>query len=212
MASPQVDLIMQPGQRTIPPLLVVLSGPSGVGKDVIVARMKERGLPFHFAITATTRPRRDYEVDGVHYYFRTVEQFQAMLAEGELLEHALVYGNYYGPPKFGVREALARGEDVILRIDVQGAEYIRQTIEGAILIFIAPGSYEELISRLVNRGTEDPASLAVRLATYEKEMQAAADFDYLVINRHGELDETVSVIEAILKAEKNRVSPRRVKL
>lgn len=212
MSNPQTDLIMHPGLRTPPPLLIVLSGPSGVGKDVIVARMKERGLPFHFAITSTTRPKRDYEADGVHYYFRTVEQFQEMLAQDELLEHALVYGNYYGPPKFGVREALARGEDVILRIDVQGAEYVRKTIEGAILIFVAPGSYEELISRLVNRGTESSESLAVRLATYEKEMQAAANFDYMVINRQNELDDTVGAIEAILKAEKNRVNPRQVKL
>src|SRR3954464_11862003 len=129
-ANPETDLIMQPGLRTIPPLLIVLSGPSAVGKDVVMARMKERGLPFHFAITATTRPRRDYETDGVHYYFRTVEQFQEMLAQQELLEHATVYGNFYGPPKFGIRDALARGEDVILRIDVQGAEYVQQTIEG----------------------------------------------------------------------------------
>jgi guanylate kinase len=212
MLNQQPDLIMEPGLRTSPPLLIVLSGPSGVGKDVIVARMKERGLPFHFAITATTRPRRDYEVDGVHYYFRTVEQFQEMLAQDELLEHATVYGNYYGPPKFGVREALARGEDVILRIDVQGAEYVRQTIEGAVLVFVAPGSYDELISRLVGRGTEDPDSLAVRLATYEKEMQAAADFDYIVINRQGQLDEAVDLIEAILKAEKAKVNPRQVRL
>ena len=212
MVNPQTDLIMQPGQRTSPPLLIVLSGPSGVGKDVIVARMKERGLPFHFAITATTRPRRDYEIDGVHYYFRTVEQFQEMLAQNELLEHATVYGNYYGPPKFGVREALARGEDVILRIDVQGAEYVRQTIEGAILIFVAPGSYEELTSRLVGRGTEDADSLAVRLATYEKEMQAASHFDYMVINRQDQLDEAVDLIASILAAEKAKVVPRQVKL
>ncbi|OJV93713.1 MAG: guanylate kinase [Chloroflexi bacterium 54-19] len=203
---------MEPGQRTSPPLLIVLSGPSGVGKDVIVARMKERGLPFHFAITATTRPKRDYEIDGVHYYFRTVTQFQEMLAQNELLEHATVYGNYYGPPKFGVREALARGEDVILRIDVQGAEYVRQTIEGAVLVFVAPGSYDELISRLMGRGTEDPDSLAIRLATYEKEMRAAANFDYMVINRQGQLDEAVDLIAAILQAEKAKVSPRQVKL
>jgi guanylate kinase len=203
---------MYPGLRKSPPLLIVLSGPSGVGKDVIVARMKERGMPFHFAITATTRLKRDYEQDGVHYYFRTVEQFQEMLAQDELLEHALVYGNHYGPPKFGVRDALARGEDVILRIDVQGAEYIQKTIKGAILVFVAPGSYDELISRLVNRGTESPESLAVRLATYEKEMQAATNFDYIVINRQGELDTAVDLIESILKTEKAKVKPRQVKL
>lgn len=212
MPEPQTNLIMQPGQRTSPPLLIVLSGPSGVGKDVIVARMKERGLPFHFAVTATTRPKRDYEIDGVHYYFRTVEQFQEMLAQNELLEHATVYGNYYGPPKFGVRDALARGEDVLLRIDVQGAEYIRQTVEGALLIFVAPGSYDELVSRLTGRGTETPESLAIRVATYEKEMQAATHFDYMVINRQNQLDEAVDLIAAILAAEKARVTPHRVKL
>lgn len=212
MSNPEPDLIMQPGLRTSPPLLLVLSGPSAVGKDVVMARMKERGMPFHFAITATTRPKRDYEIDGVHYYFRTVEQFQEMLAQEELLEHATVYGNYYGPPKFGVREALARGEDVILRIDVQGADYIRRTVEGAILVFLAPGSYEELISRLTNRGTETPETLAVRLATYEKEMQEVDKFDYIVINRQGELDLAADQIAAIFLAEKAKVHPRQVKI
>ncbi|HEX2912837.1 MAG TPA: guanylate kinase [Chloroflexia bacterium] len=206
------ELIMYPGARKTPPLLLVISGPSGVGKDVILARMKERGLPFHYAVTATTRPKRDYEIEGVHYYFKTVEEFQQMIDEGELLENATVYGHYYGPPKAGVREALKRGEDVVLKIDVQGAAHVKLKVSNAVFIFIAPGSYEELILRLKNRGTETPESLALRLATYEKEMRAAASFDYMVINRDGKLDETVDAIMAILIAEKNRVSPRVVQL
>ncbi len=206
------DFIASPGTRPVPPLLIVLSGPSGVGKDVILARMKERELPFHYAVTATTRPRRVYEVDGQHYYFRTVSEFQTLIDQGELLENATVYGNYYGSPKAGVREALARNEDVVLKIDVQGAAQVKMKVSDAVFIFLAPGTRDELIGRLVGRGTEDPASLALRLATYEREMKAAASFDYLVINRDGELDATVDRIEAILKAEKSRVSPRRVQL
>ncbi len=203
---------MAPGARQIPPLLVVISGPSGVGKDVILARMKERGLPFHYAVTATTRPKRDYEIEGVHYYFRTVEEFQIMIDQGELLENATVYGYYYGPPKSGVREALARGEDVVLKIDVQGAAHVKLKVSDAVFIFVAPGNFEELIDRLKKRGTEDPDSLRLRLDTYEKEMRASASFDYMVINRDGQLDATVDNIEAILRAEKSRVSPRHVKL
>jgi guanylate kinase len=206
------DLIMTPGLRQIPPLLLIISGPSGVGKDVILARMKERGLSFHYAVTATTRPKRDYEIEGVHYYFKTVEEFQDMINQGELLENATVYNNFYGPPKAGVREALARGEDVVLKIDVQGATHVKLKVSDAVFIFIAPGSFAELVGRLQKRGTEDPDSLAIRLATYEKEMRAAASFDYIVINRDDQLDATVDAIQAILLAEKSRVSPRHVKL
>ncbi len=206
------DLIMQPGERPVPPLLVVISGPSGVGKDVILARMKERGLQFHYGVTATTRPRRDYEIEGVHYYFRTVEQFQEMIIQGELLENATVYGHYYGPPKAGVREALGRGEDVVLKIDVQGASHVKMSVSNAVFIFIAPGNFEELVGRLQTRGTESPESLALRLATYEAEMKSADMFDYLVINRDGQLDATVNAIQAILVAEKSRVRPRQIRL
>ena len=206
------DFLLAPASRPIPPVLVVISGPSGVGKDVILARLKERQQPFHYAVTATTRPRRDYEVEGVHYYFRTVEEFRVLIDQGELLENATVYGNYYGVPKAGLREALGRGEDVILKIDVQGAASVKMRVSNAIFIFIAPGTREELIGRLVGRGTEDPDSLALRLATYEREMRAASSFDYLVINRDGQLDATVDAIIAILVAEKSRVTPRRVEL
>lgn len=206
------QLILTPGARVATPLLVVISGPSGVGKDVLLTRMKERGLPFHYAVTATTRPRRDYEIEGVHYYFRTVDEFQKMIDQGELLENATVYGHYYGPPKAGVREALAEGKDVVLKIDVQGAAHVKLKVSDAIFIFIAPGSFDELIDRLKKRGTETPESLALRLANYEKEMRGAASFDYMVINRDGELDATVTTIGAILEAEKNRVSPRKVNL
>jgi guanylate kinase len=205
------NFLMEPGGRGVPPLLVVISGPSGVGKDVVIERLKARSK-FHQAVTATTRPRRDYETEGVHYYFKTVEEFQAMIQQGELLENATVYNNYYGPPISPLRDALARNEDVILRIDVQGAAHVKRKIPDAVFIFIAPGSFEELTARLLGRGTETPDALAVRLATYEQEMKAAASFDYLVINRDNELDATVDAVLSIVVAEKNRVSPRRVRL
>lgn len=206
------DLIFQPGLRAVPPLFVVLSGPSGVGKDVLLEALKERQFSFHHAITATTRPKRDYEIDGIHYYFKTVDEFQLLIDNGELLENATVYNNYYGPPISPLREALVQGKDVILRIDVQGATHVKMKVSNAVFIFIAPASFDEITNRLQKRGTEDPEQLAIRLATYEKEMRAAASFDYIVINRDGQLEKTVDSIMAILLAEKSRVSPRRVSI
>lgn len=210
-STPEVnDPYARVGQE--PPLLIVISGPSGVGKDATVRRMKELGLPFHFVVTATTRPRRPNEVDGVDYHFLSKEQFQELLDKGELLEHALVYGEYKGIPKQQVREALASGLDVIMRLDVQGAATIRQLVPDAILIFLMAPSEEELVRRLMQRNTETPESLRTRIATAREEMQRMAEFDYVVVNRDGHLDETVKQIEAIIRAEKCRVVPRRIQL
>jgi guanylate kinase len=199
-------------ERQPPPLLLVLSGPSGVGKDTIIERMRQRDLPFHYAVTATTRPQRENEVHGVHYYFVTNEEFNELFKQGELLENATVYGNSYGIPKAGVRAALARGEDVILKPDVQGAAHLKRVVPDAVFIFIAPASLEELTRRLERRGTETPEGLARRLNNYQVEMKAAGSFDYYVVNREGRLDETVDTILAIMRAEKSRVTPRRVRL
>ncbi len=197
-------------ERVAPPLVIVLAGPSGVGKDTIIERMRERNLPISYAVTATTRPRREGEIDGVHYHFLTPEDFNNLFKQGELLENATVYGNSYGIPKKGIREALARGEDVILKPDVQGAAHLKRVVPEAVFIFIAPVNLEELAKRLTGRGTETPEALARRLNNYSTEMRAAGSFDYYVINREGKLDETVDAILAIMRAEKSRVTPRKV--
>lgn len=192
------------------PLLVVLSGPSGVGKDTVLMRMRELGLPFHFVVTANSRPQRPGEIDGVDYHFVTPQQFETMIAEDELLEWARVYGHYRGVPKFEVRQALASGRDVLLRLNVEGAATIKQIAAGTILIFIAPGSLEELHHRLNVRRTDSADEIARRLALAQEEMDQVANFDYVVINREDHLDDTVGQIRAIITAEKHRVVPPRI--
>ena len=206
---PEFDLYVN---RPAPPLLVVLTGPSGVGKDVTLARMRELGMPFHYVVTATTRAQRPGEINGVHYFFISKEEFERMLERGELLEHANVYGNYYGIPRSQVIEPLRRGEDVIMKPDVQGARHIRELEPQAVFIFMAPPSMEELALRLYYRKTEDRHELATRLKLARQEMQALGDFDYVVVNYRDRLDDTVKAIQAIIKAEKCRVHPRRLRL
>lgn len=194
------------------PLLIVISGPSGVGKDSVLARMKERGLPFHFVVTATTRPRRENEVHGRDYWFVSKDEFARMIETDELIEYAIVYGDYKGIPKGQVREALASGKDVVLRIDVQGAETIRKLAPEALLIFITTESEEELVHRLERRMTETADELKLRIATARKELQRIASFDYVIINHDFHLDHSVGTICAIIDAEHHRVTPRKVSL
>jgi guanylate kinase len=194
------------------PLLIVISGPSGAGKDTVMQRMKERGLPFHFVVTATTRPQRANEVNGRDYFFVSKEEFARMIDEDELIEHAIVYGDYKGIPKQQVREALASGKDVVMRIDVQGAEAVRKLAPEALMIFITPESEAELVHRLETRRTETSDSLAIRIATARKELKRVEAFDYVIVNRDFQLDETVDVIRAIITAEHHRVKPRKVTL
>ncbi|MBN1484393.1 MAG: guanylate kinase [Chloroflexia bacterium] len=195
-----------------PPLLVVLSGPSGVGKDAVMNRMKERQIPFHYTVTATTRPARSSEVHGKDYYFISMEEFQRLIDEDELLEWALVYGDYKGIPKQQVRDAMAAGQDVLMRIDVQGAGTIRGLAEEALLIFLAPPSMAELARRLRERKTETAEALERRLQAARREMHSLPMFDYVVVNYEDRLDQAVDEIGAILQAEKLRVQPRRVLL
>ncbi len=187
------------------PVLVVISGPSGVGKDVTIQRMKELGYPFHFVVTATTRPKRPTEVDGKDYFFVSKQDFAKMIDANELLEYAIVYGDYKGIPKAQVRKALASGKDVIMRIDVQGAETIRKMVPQAILIYLSAESEEALVHRLEQRKTEEAGQLAIRIATARKEQARVGMFDYLVVNRHDQLDETCATIAAIIKAEHRRL-------
>ncbi|MDH7487050.1 MAG: guanylate kinase [Anaerolineae bacterium] len=194
------------------PLLVLISGPSGVGKDAVLKRMQELGYPFHFVITATTRPRRPGEVDGVDYFFLSEAEFQAMLENGELLEHAMVYGEHKGVPKAQVRQALASGQDVLMRVDVQGAATVRRLVPEVVTIFLTAASEEELIERLKRRRTETVEKLEQRIALARAEMACIPEFDYVVVNREGQLDETVRQIVAIMSAEKCRVHRREVTL
>ena len=194
------------------PLLIVLSGPSGVGKDAVLSRMKGSGFPLCYALTLTTRPRRDGETNGVDYYFTSEANFQDMVERGELLEWAKVYGHWYGVPKQQIRQALERGEDVIVKVDVQGATTIKKLLPGAVLVFLTPPSIEEQEKRLKQRRTESAAALKLRLETFHDEMKKLPLFDYIVVNHQGELDLAVSQIKAIVATEKCRINPRQVDL
>ena len=194
------------------PLLAVISGPSGVGKDSVLKRMKERGLPFHFVVTATTRPQRPVEKEGVDYIFVSREDFAEMIEKGELLEYAIVYSDYKGIPKDQVRKALASGKDVVMRVDVQGAATVRKISPEAILIFLTTSSEEELVERLKKRKTESSEDLKLRIATARQEFKRIHEFDYIVVNRDNELDQTVDTIAAIIAAEHHRAEPRKVTL
>ena len=194
------------------PLLVVITGPSGVGKDTVIARMKEIGPPCHFTVTATTRPKREGETHGVDYYFVGRAEYERMLANDELLEHAEVYGNGYGIPRAPVRESLGAGKDVLLRIDVQGAATIGALAPGCIRIFLAPPSFEELEERLRNRKSDDAAVIERRLKTAHEELRRADESDYLVFNAEGRLDDTVCRIIEIMSAERHRIHRRRVEI
>jgi guanylate kinase len=198
--------------RPAQPLLVVLSGPSGVGKDTILMRMRDIGFPFHFVVTATSRAQRPGERDGYDYHFVSKDRFEEMISRGELLEWAEVYGHYKGIPKREVGQALQSGRDVILRIDVQGAATIKRLAPEAVFIFLAPGSFDELRNRLQWRRTESPDQMEQRLAMARREMDALDMFDYVVINREDHLDDAVGQIRNIMSAEKQRVRPRRVVL
>lgn len=194
------------------PLLIVISGPSGVGKDTVLQRMKERNTPFDFVVTATTRAPRPNEVHGKDYFFVSNDEFAEMIEQGELLEYAIVYNDYKGIPKKLVREALATGHDVVLRVDVQGAETIRDLAPDALLIFITTATEAELEERLRERKTESPEGLKLRIATARQEMKRIEDFDYVVINPAYQVDQTVDTLLAIIQAEHCRVTPRRVRL
>jgi guanylate kinase len=194
------------------PLLVVVSGPSAAGKDSVIRRMKELDYPFHFVVTATTRPPRKGEQHGRDYFFLSEQEFLTLIEEGELLEHALVYGQHKGIPKDQIRRALASGKDVVMRVDVQGATTVDSLIPDAVLIFLVAGSDDELIGRLRKRGTERAEELDKRVATARREMKYIPKFDYVVVNRDGELDRAVAEIAAIISAEKCRTKQRVIRL
>jgi guanylate kinase len=199
-----------------PPLLIVISGTSGAGKDsvarALMRRMEERGFATHFVITATSRPKREDEVDGVDYFFVSKSEFERMIDEDELLEHALVYGQYRGIPRQQASEAMASGKDVIMRLDIQGAATIRRIAPEALLVFVTAASEHELAQRLKQRRTESDEQLRLRLKTARQEMEHIPEFDYVIPNLDGRLDQTVEIAMAIVTAEKHRANPRRARL
>jgi guanylate kinase len=194
------------------PLIIVISGPSGVGKDTVIQRMKERNLPFYFVVTAATRLPRSNEVDGRDYFFYSHDEFAEMIEKGELLEYAIVYNDYKGIPKAQVKDALSSGKDVIMRLDVQGAATIRKLCPEAVMIFLTVQDEEDMVKRLQERKTETPEGLKLRIATARQEMTQVDSFDYVVLNREYHLDETVDSIVSIIVAEHHRVKQRVVTL
>ncbi len=199
-------------EYTSAPLVIIMSGPSGVGKDAILSRMKERRYPFFFVTTMTTRQRRETEIDQVDYHFVSVQDFQALLNSKGLLESANVYGNWYGVPKKPIEEAIAKGQDTIIKVDVQGAANIKRILPEAVYIFINAPSLGELCNRLISRCTENAADLSLRIKTAQSELAKMADFDYVVMNPPGDIESAVKDILAIVKAEKCRVKQRQINL
>ena len=188
-----------------PPLLVVLSGPSGVGKDAALAELRKLDRPWHFVVTATTRMIRPGEQDGIDYIFLDESKFIEMKNDGEFVECAQVYGRWYGVPRSQVTTGLHEGKDVILKIDVQGAATVMKIAPDALFIFMVPDSFSELQERLSNRMTESTPEMELRLATASEEMLQASQFNYQVVNPKDHLDKAVAEIDSIIAAEKVRV-------
>lgn len=201
-----------PTDHTSTPLLVVLSGPSGVGKDAALEALRKLDRPWHFVVTATTRRQRSGERDGVDYIFLDDQTFARMKDSGEFLECAQVYGRWYGVPRSQVKLGMDAGKDVILKIDVQGAETVRGLAPEAVFIFMVPGNVDELRHRLALRMTESSPEMELRLTTAKEELAMADRFDYRVVNRDGGLDNAVADIDAIIAEEKRLSSPRKIDL
>ncbi len=194
------------------PRVFVLSGPAGAGKDSLIEAIRRRDLSIAVVATCTTRGPRENEIPGVHYQFLSRRAFEDLRDRGELLEYAEYAGNYYGVPKRGVREALARGSDVLLKIEVQGAAAVRRQVPGAVFVFLTPPDLQELERRLRARGTEDEGELRRRLETARRELERIPDYDYLIINYAGRLEAAADQFEHIVHAERCRIDVPPVQL
>lgn len=192
------------------PLLIVISGTSGVGKDSVIRGLKQRGLPLHVVVTATTRAPREEEQHGRDYFFFTYEEFETRIKDGWFAEHAVVYTDLKGIPRHQIEEALASGKDVVARVDVQGAKTLRGQYPQAVLIFIVPGSFNEWYQRLTRRGTESEKDLRVRVATAREEVKQIGLFDYVVVNAEDEIDKAVDDVVSIIKTEHMAVNHRQI--
>jgi guanylate kinase len=207
--SPQTTVAGAPGA-----MLVIVSGPSGVGKDTVIVSMRRIPTrpPRYFVVTCTTRPRRDYEVDGEHYHFLDDEEFARRRAEEGFLEANLVHGYWYGTPREQVRQALAGGRDAILKIDVQGAAVVKQKVPEALLVFLVPPSLEDLFERLQARATETADQLDIRQRNAALELARQEDYDYVVRNETGQVDRTAARVDEIIRAEKAEHPDRRTRV
>ncbi|HZG75379.1 MAG TPA: guanylate kinase [Paenibacillus sp.] len=180
-------------------LLLVLSGPSGVGKGTLCNRLRALSPELVYSVSATTRKPREGEIDGVNYFFKTHDQFRAMIEAGELLEWAEYVGNYYGTPKSFVQQTIDQGKDIILEIDVQGAMQVKERFPEAIFIFVLPPSLEELQKRIVGRGTESESSIRSRMAAAAEELKLMEHYDYAVVN--DVLETACNRVQSIIAAE-----------
>ena len=195
-------------------MLVIVSGPSGVGKDTVIASLctiptdPER----YFVVTCTTRPRREYEIDRVHYNFLSEDEFTRKRDGGGFLEANLVHGHWYGTPRDEVRGALVAGRDAILKIDVQGAAVIKQKVPEALLVFLVPPSLEDLFSRLQSRATESADELDIRQRNAALELARQEDYDHVVRNETGQVDRTAARVDEIIRAEKAAHPDRRTRV
>jgi guanylate kinase len=194
------------------PLMIVISGPSGVGKDSVLRAMKTSELLIHHVVTVNTRAPRPDEQEGVDYFFVSREKFEDMIANNELIEYSHVYDDYKGVPKSQIQDALDSGKDVVLRLDVQGAEKIKKIYPQAISIFLLPSNQDDWYKRLGGRRLGNEKDLDKRIMTVKDELVKAREFDYLVVNEQNKLSQTVQMIEAIITAEHLRAKPRKIKL
>ncbi len=193
-------------------LMMVISGPSGVGKDSVLRELKKSSLPIYHVITANTRSPRPDEKEGVDYFFVSREEFERMIAKDELIEYSHVYSDYKGVPKSQIRKALASGKDVVLRLDVQGAEKIKKMYPEAILIFLVPSDQQEWYKRLGGRTHSHEKDMDQRIATVKEELEKARGFDYIVVNAQGKLKKAIKDIEAIITAEHHRTDKKAVEV
>ncbi|XP_057956819.1 guanylate kinase 3, chloroplastic-like [Malania oleifera] len=191
------------------PLIIVISGPSGVGKDSVIKRLREVREGIHFVVTATSRAKRPGEVDGKDYFFVSKDEFLSMVDRDELLEYALVYGDYKGVPKPQIQEYMTKGYDIVLRVDIQGAAKLKSIFgDSAVFIFLVAESEADLVDRLIDRKTETTDTLLVRVKTAQEEMKHLRRFDYVVVNAKGKLESAVKLVESIIDAEKAKIRQR----
>lgn len=201
----QGDALIQRLRATSQPRVFIISGPSGVGKDSVIEQLRVHYPNARYVVTATTRPMRRGEVDGIHYLFLGKQEFLDGLATNNFIEHALVYDNHYGVPRSPIEDGLAAGQHVIIKVDVKGAATLRRCISGATSIFLAPESMQELLDRLRSRKTDDLDVLLKRFRTASHELDRAEEFDYVVFNEANQLDRAIAQIRSIIDTEQSRI-------
>ena len=195
-----------------PPLLVVFSGPSGVGKDTVIKAIKVSGFDIHHVVTCTTRAPRAGEVNGKDYYFVSGDDFARMVSGNELLEHADVHGHQYGTPISEVRSAFQRGQDALLKIDVQGGSQVKRRLPQAVFVFLAPPDPGELLTRLNRRQTESTQDLERRTRDAHFELDSRSAYDYVIVNHAGGVEAAANQLKSIITAEKLRIHRQRIEL